>query len=114
MKLVHHNVSSYSIARDPDLRFELEVDLSPPWHTSLVAFVLLHGGSEVVRVQGGSVAELEESKEIEEVCLNPRLRWMRIVDLATGTVVRSKVGKEPWQDGDRTREWLDRRGVRAE
>lgn len=94
VKCIYHNAGGINGERDPAFPFMMEVNLQPP-DFMIVAFVMMHGGSEVLRIQGMTVEDLM-SNSLSDHC---RLRRIVITD-SGGKVVKHKDGPlEPWMEG---------------
>jgi hypothetical protein len=62
---------------DPSYPYRLDVNLRPPEFMEF-AFVMLHGGSEVICVRGMTREALEQFVELNQLRTHPRLRSLEI------------------------------------
>ena len=75
VKLIRHNAGKINLPDDPTLPFKLEVVLTAP-EFMRVAFVMLHGGSEVAVIRATTLAELEGVIKDYAFRTHPRLGTM--------------------------------------
>jgi len=72
VKIIKLNSSNIDEPEDPDLPWKLEMTFRPP-EFMIVAFVLLHGGSEDLVVQASTREDLVRFIELEGLACHPRL-----------------------------------------
>jgi hypothetical protein len=80
LKLISLNSCRIDEPEEPhvlDYPHKIVVNLSPP-DLMQVAFVMLHGGSEVLVVRGRTRESLDRFIEQNGLRRHPRLRWMKI------------------------------------
>ncbi len=77
LHLVQHVGAGFLRDADPKFPFMLTVNLSPP-DFLVVAFVMLHGGSEIIKVQGMTVADLHQFIVLNDFRTHPRFRHLTI------------------------------------
>lgn len=73
LKLIRLNSANVDEPDDPGYPYKLEANFSPP-ELLLVAFVLLHGGSEEMIVRGMTRDAIEQFIELNGLRRHPRLR----------------------------------------
>jgi hypothetical protein len=77
LKLIRLNSARINEPDDPSYPYKLEVNLSPP-ELMLVAFVMLHGGSEEIVVRGRTREAVERFIEQNDFPNHQRFRWLAI------------------------------------
>lgn len=77
LKLIRLNSARINGPDDPSYPYKLEVNLSPP-DLMLVAFVMLHGGSEEMVVRAMTREALDQFIDRNDLRRHPRLRRMTI------------------------------------
>jgi hypothetical protein len=77
LKLIRLNSARINGPDDPSYPYKLEVNLSPP-DLMLVAFVMLHGGSEEMVVRAMTREALDQFIDRNDLRCHPRLRRMTI------------------------------------
>jgi len=77
LKLIRLNSARIEGPDDESYPYKLEVNLSPP-DLMLVAFVMLHGGSEEIVVRGKTRSAINRFVALNGLRRHPRLRWMTI------------------------------------
>lgn len=84
---------------DTSYPFIMEANFRPPSLCS-VAFIMNHGGSEIMMFQGMTVKALMAEADRAELSDHPRLRRIVISDRALRIVVKRKDSpSEPWIEG---------------
>lgn len=80
LKLVRLNTARIDEPDDPadaTYPYRLEVNLRPP-ELMEVAFIMMHGGSEVIVVRGKTRSVIDEFVDLNDLKAHPRLRRMSI------------------------------------
>lgn len=80
LKLIRLNSAGINEPDEPNASgypYRLEVNLSPP-ELMLVAFVMLHGGSEIMVMRGKTRDAINQFIELNNLRHHPRLRRMTI------------------------------------
>ena len=77
LKIIRLNSARINEPDDPSYPYKLEINLRPP-ELMQVAFVMLHGGSELMVVRGKTRKEIDRFIELNDLRRHPRLRRMTI------------------------------------
>ena len=75
LKIIRLNSAGINGPDDPSFPYKLEVNLRPP-ELMQVAFVMLHGGSEVMVVRAMTREAVDRFIELNDLRRHPRLRRM--------------------------------------
>jgi hypothetical protein len=77
LKLIRHNASGVNEADDLSFPWLMEATFTPPEFLE-IAFVFMHGGSEVIVVRSMSREALDEFISMNDLRNHPRLRRITI------------------------------------
>jgi hypothetical protein len=73
LKLIRLNTAGVDEPDDPSYPYKLKINLRPP-ELMQVAFVMMHGGSEIVVVRGKTREAIDRFIEVNNFRQHPRLR----------------------------------------
>lgn len=77
IKLITHNAGGVNNPDDPTYPWVLNANFGPPEFMEM-AFICMHGGSEVIKVRGKTKEALEEFVKVNRLNNHPRLREITI------------------------------------
>jgi hypothetical protein len=77
IKLIRHNAIGINESDDPSYPFRLDATFRAPEFMSM-AFICLHGGLEIIQVQGKTKACLKKFADLNGLMTHPRLYSLKI------------------------------------
>jgi len=91
----YHNAGHINVQEDPSFPFKMEANFRVPSFME-VAFVMLYGGSEILRFQGMTVEGLAKTADSQGLSDHCRLRRIEITDREGNVVRRKDSARDPW------------------
>ena len=83
VKLIRHNAAGVDLPDDPSFPFVMHAEFRPPSFMD-VTFVMIHGGSEIIRVRGKTREDIVEFTKKNDLARHIRLRTLTITEEVGG------------------------------